>query len=315
MNTKVNFRFVLLLLFLVLIIIVLSTILLITYKIDIGFIKYDVFWGLAAGLFTFALTFYFTQRFLYSTSDQILEKIEDLSREFQSHKSSTQSIINVLQREYKTVERYDRNNLLGRGFYDNLFKDSIEIKVLGITLLKFIEALVSESKEHTIINQLLNSDNIRIMILLLNPNSNFVKLLDKQEGTDDNPNPVSKKIKNVLSMLDKFSKLNSDKRTKNENKLQVRLTNENITLTFSYIKKKKENDPEDILHIGLLFGQIGQIEGAPLYNFPKILSDDIYNDSANYFNYLFKNAKSYQVFSWDNEGKHFNNNLIYENTI
>lgn len=307
MNSKVKLPYVVLLLTLVLIIAVLSILLYWKSSSNANDLYDNLLWGVVCGLATYIITFYLTQKFLYSSNDQILERIEELTNVFPSHTITTEKILNVVLREYNTLVWYDRNSLLKTGFYTNVYKESNEIKVLGITLLKFIEALVSVSTTHIIIDQLLNDNNIKVEILLLNPDSKLVQLLDKQEETPNNPNPVSKKIQEALSILKKFSEVESDKRTKNENKLDIRLTDENITLTFSYVKKKKEIDTEDVLHLGLLFGQR---EGAPLFKFPKNLSDELYSDTIKYFDNLFDNAKSKQVFSWDNEGKYFANKLV-----
>ncbi|MGM0408093.1 MAG: hypothetical protein ACQERU_08910 [Bacteroidota bacterium] len=307
MNPKVKSPYFIFLLTLVIIIIVLSILLYSQSNPKGNDLNNNLLWGIVGGLATYIITFSMAQKFLYTPNDQILEKIENIQNKFPSHETTTQTILDVVQCKFMTLISYNRNTLLGKEFYDNVYKESTEIKVLGITLEKFLEALISEKPKHVIIDQLFNNDNIVVKILLLNPTGSFVKFLDKQEGTVLNPYPATKKIKDVLLKLERFSKLDPMKGTNNDNKLDIRLTDENITLTFSYVQKKSESDDENIFLLGLMYGHK---EGGPLYKLPYNMSDELFIESMNYFDKLFNGACSQQIFSWDETGKHFAKNLL-----
>jgi hypothetical protein len=240
MNSKVKSPYFIFLITLIVIIIVLSIILYSQYSSNGNNLYNNLLWGIVVGLVTYIISFSIAQKFLYTPNDLILEKIEKLEKKFPVHETTTQTILDVVQCKYMTLISYNRNSLLGKGFYDNVYKESSEIKVLGISLERFLEAIVSVNPKHVIVDQLFNNDNISAKILLVNPYGSFAKILDRQEATELNPNPASKKISDVLLKLEKFSQIETDKCTKNDNILDIRLTDENITLTFNFVKKKKK---------------------------------------------------------------------------
>jgi len=228
-----------------------------------------------------------------------INKIENVSKSMLLQECNTKTILNILQNKYMTLINYDRYFLLNKGFYSDAYNNSKEVKVLGITLKTFIDALFSENQNHTIVDQLLNNRLI-VEILLLNPKSSYVKILDEQARTNYSPNPVSEKIGKVIHAIKKYSEKDSEKVTKDNNRLEIRLIDESITMTFSCIKKN--SDVENFLLLGFLFGHK---EGGPLYKVPNNETDELNREIVEYFDSLFKKSKP--IFSWDNKGKKYSN--------
>ncbi len=263
--------------------------------------------GIGSGILTYIITLYLTHKFLYSTNDALcndlkvlsnsIEEIEDRTKPLPKYFMDIDNTLNILQVEEKAMVSYDRIKLLKTGFYKKLYTDAKEVKVLGISLKKFIEALFTTN--HTIINQLLHG-RIKVQLLLLNPNSDFVKFLDSQEGDNHDRHPVSDKLHEVISIIKDFYNLNTDCKTKHDNKIEVRLIDETVTLTFGYVNKHLNS--ENIMHLGLLFGHK---EGGPLYRIPNNVEDELYKESMDYFDTLFSKSELNILFSWDNKGKHF----------
>ena len=299
-NRKVDWKIVALILTLILIVAILSIILFLKFNLHLNDLNNTMLWGVVSGLSTFIITFIIINRFLYSLNDKILERIEYLLSNFFPHDKTTKTILNIVQHEYMTLVHYDRISLNGTGFYDDLYKNCREIKISGITLKYFFESLIN--KDHVIIEQLLKGNNLTVKILLLHPQSKFVEMLDKQEGTPQNRFPVKTKIMNVISLIEKFSEKDKHISLGSKCKLEIRLTEENINLTINYAQKK-EKDVKDTLLMGLLFGHK---QGGPLYRIPKDSASHLYEDCTDYFDKLYNHAAESTIFSWhESEGKKF----------
>jgi len=193
-----------------------------------------------------------TRDFYNNTNQEINRKFDDLCASFKPHDKTTQTILNVLQGQFMTLIQHDRSQLLGTGFYDDLYKEADNVKISGITLNKLIGAMCKENRsKENLVNQLLKRKNVSVKMLLLNPESNFVKVLDVQESSSIDRNPVKNQILNVINLLEKFSE-EDEGLLQSGSKIEIALTSESVNSIITYAGKRN-NPKEDILLMGLLF--------------------------------------------------------------
>ena len=242
-----------------------------------------------------------------NTNQEINRRFDDLCASFKPHDKTTQTILNVLQGHFMTLIQHDRRQLLGTGFYDDLYKEADDVKISGITLNELIEAMCKENRSKgNLINQLLERKGVSVEMLLLHPESDFVKILDSQEGSGIDRNPVKKQITHVIDLLQKFSQ-DDEGLLQSGSKIEIALTSESVNSIITYAGKRN-NRQEDVLLMGLLFGHK---RGGPLYRIPNTQNNELYSDCIMYFDKLFGEARKSTVFAWsDTKPKTFNKNIL-----
>ncbi len=252
-----------------------------------------------------------TLDFYNNTKKEINKKYDDLCECFKPHDKTTQTILNVLQDKFMTLIKYDRSQLLGRGFYDNLFKEADNIKISGITTHELIKSMCKNNRSlNNLINQLLNRENVSVKILLSHPESNFVKVLDAQEGSNVLSNPVKSRIKKSMDLLENFSKKDEGLLLRGS-EIDIALTSASINYIITYAGRRN-NPEEDVLLMGILFGHK---RGGPLYQISKTQNSELYSDCIKYYDKLFKDSSQSIIFTWsDSMQKTFKRSILMSST-
>ncbi len=257
--------------------------------------------GIASGLFTWVIIFIVINKYYNSLNKITLEKLKQI--EIDANKILDH--LNALQDKNMNLIAFERKSLLGKKYYENLYKNADDIRISGITVDKLVEHLcIGKRNDNHLINQLKNRKNVSVKILCLHPESSVVKILDEQEKTSLDPNPVKNKILKTIGLLEIFSK-KYERKLNRGSKLEIVMTKEtlNSIITFAGNSKKTE---KDVLLMGMLYGHK---RGGPLYQIPKSHELELYGDCLDYFDRIFDTAKSeYLLFSWsDDSSKKFKN--------
>ncbi len=244
-------------------------------------------YGIAGGLFTFAITLFITQRYLFSAKDNVDDIINTISSSLKG------SLL---------LHTDDRKELLGKGYYDTIYNRSTDIRICSISLNRLIEYICKPElrNKNSWVNRLRNRPNVSVKIVMMSPDSDIVKILDEQEK--DTQKKPSFKINETIELLKNFAGKNTEEGLAEGTSINIVLSKQtiNFSITYAALNNVKRNQ-EDIMLIGLIYGYK---DNGPFYHVPQNKTINVYNDCINYFDKLYDN-RTKPIFQWDITGKKF----------
>ncbi len=220
--------------------------------------------GLAAWLCT-----YFVSK-LIDTHDKKTTAIHNVvtseanALSFDTNNKTTTDIYNIITGKYFSLVNENRVKL-GWEFFAKHYDGASKIKISGLANRQFIDYLCSEviqnksGDKHLL--KLIGEQNICIEVLIMDPRSEIIKLMDKNDPLRPTEKTHSTNIINNLKKLKTLAPKIKNIPLANKSTLSVRLSKEPLNTTLFYTEggNNEEEEPEKkkeydgILLMGMLY--------------------------------------------------------------
>lgn len=169
-------------------------------------------------------------------------------------------------------------------FYDNFYKEANEINICGIALFNVIKYICQENHDsESWVKNLESQENVKVRILMLSPQSEYIEILEKQEE-------VKKHIKKSLNLLKTFCNKNKKKKLASNTTLTVKTTRKIMDCNIAYAGL--DNDSK------LLLGFAFHDQSGPLCNIGR--NSDTHKQCINYFKAFYEEGET--LFTWNENG-------------
>ncbi|AFY38380.1 hypothetical protein Lepto7376_2082 [[Leptolyngbya] sp. PCC 7376] len=285
----------------------------------------EIYVGLVVGLAGWLISYYLQKLFErdeLKRANQIMQEclneisetknkfIEYRDREFENHKQDTTKILDVVQNKSLSLISSRRDEV--DVDYNNYFENANQVKISGIANGTLIRRLYEEQEAHPLIKMLKIGNNSNVQILMAHPKSEFVKIRNYKEGTQDNSQPCSTDIECNINLLSDLAKQYENTALwDTENELRIVLSYTPFDSAITYIKKalaenkdSSEKQQNEILLMGPIYDFEKKANLSPLYQIPK--SSDLFNNCVKNFESIFKEYKyEFTIFEWNKNGARF----------
>lgn len=172
----------------------------------------------------------------------------------------------------------------------------------------FNEIIKHVEINNPLINSLMNNENVRLEILIADPESEFVHHRDKiEENIAGESKNCSKAIEEIISLLKEITDKYKDIKTRAGNSLLIKKTTVAMNLAITHVQKKENEKDSEILLMGFIFDHaLGN--QMPMYQIPTDYNNSdtsLYDGCINNFNKIFLDAE--RIFVWNENGPKFIN--------